>query len=37
MMAEAARNNHVDVVSYCLSNGLSLAKDVVDAVVIRDP
>ena len=29
MMAEAAKNNHVDVVSYCLSNGGSVTNDVI--------
>lgn len=33
MMAEAALNNHVDVVSYCLSNGGSVTHDVINRIV----
>lgn len=32
MMAEAAQNNHANVVSYCLSNGGSVSTDVIDNI-----
>ena len=32
MMAEAAQNNHVNVVLYCLSNGGSVTTDVIDNI-----
>lgn len=32
MMAEAAQNNQVNVVSYCLSNGGSVTEDVIDKI-----
>ena len=33
MMAEAVRNNQVDIVSYCLSNGGSVTTDLIDRIV----